>query len=152
MVPEDIEGYRRLAASSPMRLAAGESDFTAYGARDLVASRSVGVIQPDVARSGGITETRRIANLAHAFHVSYAPHVGFSGAICAAASLHLAAAMPNFLTFECMFFENPLLDNLLRQPVGSARQLRGGALPVPQGPGLGIEVDRDALKELEARS
>lgn len=151
IVPEDIEGYRRLAATSPIRLAAGESDFTAHGARDLVATRSIGVVQPDVARSGGITETRRIASLAHAFHVKYAPHVGFSGAVCVAASLQLAAAMPNFLTFECMFFDNPLRDHLTRHPVGSARALVDGRLEVPQGPGLGIEVDRDRLKDLEAR-
>ncbi len=151
IVPEDIDGYRRLAASSPIRLAAGESDFTARGAKDLIAARSVSVIQPDVARSGGITETRRIASLAHAFHVHYAPHMGFSGAICAAASLQLAAAMPNFLTFECMFFDNPLRDRMTREPVGSARRLEGGELRVPQAPGLGIEVDRHALKDMEAR-
>ena len=152
IVPEDVEGYRRLAESTPIRLAAGESDFSARGARDLIAARSVGLIQPDVARSGGITETRRIASLAHSFHVHYAPHVGFSGAICAAASLQLAAAMPNFLTFECMFFDNPLRDRMTKQPVGSARQLENGELRVPQGPGLGIEVDRDALKDLEVRA
>lgn len=150
IVPEDTEGYRRVAASSPIRLAAGESDFTARGAKDLIAARSVGVIQPDVARSGGITETRRIASLAHAFHVHYAPHVGFSGAICVAASLQLAAAMPNFLTFECMFFDNPLRDGITCKPVGSAHQLENGELRVPQGPGLGIEVDREALEALQA--
>jgi D-galactarolactone cycloisomerase len=152
IVPEDLDGYRRLAQLSPIRLAAGESEFTASGARDLIASRALGVIQPDVARSGGITETRRIASLAHAFHTAYAPHVGFSGAICVAASLHLAAAMPNFLTFECMFFANPLRDALTRTPVGAAEALTPEGLPVPQGPGLGIEIDRAALASLEARA
>jgi D-galactarolactone cycloisomerase len=151
IVPEDLDGYRRVAQLSPIRLAAGESEFTATGARDLIASRALGVIQPDVARSGGITETRRIASLAHAFHTAYAPHVGFSGAICVAASLQLAAAMPNFLTFECMFFPNPLRDALTKAPVGAADTLTAQGLPVPQGPGLGIEIDRDALAELEAR-
>lgn len=150
IVPEDVEGYRRLAQLVPIRLAAGESEFTATGARELIASRALGVVQPDVARSGGITETRRIASLAHAYHTAYAPHVGFSGAICVAASLQLAAAMPNFLTFECMFFDNPLRDALTRAPVGAAASLTPQGLPVPQGPGLGIEVDRAALAALEA--
>jgi L-alanine-DL-glutamate epimerase-like enolase superfamily enzyme len=148
IVPEDREGYRRLRAAVPIRLAAGESEFTAWGARDLIASRAVGVIQPDVARSGGITETRRIAALAHGFHVAYAPHMGFSGAICAAASLQLAAAMPNFATFECMIFPNPLREELATTKPGDPSLLEGGTLPVPDGPGLGIEIDRAALARL----
>ena len=148
IVPEDLDGYRRLRAAVPIRLAAGESEFTAWGARDLIASRAVGVIQPDVARSGGITETRRIATLAHCFHVAYAPHMGFSGAVCAAASLHLAAAMPNFATFECMIFPNPLREELAITRPGDPSLLEGGALPVPEGPGLGIEIDRAALARL----
>ena len=145
IVPEDIEGYKKLRAAVPIRLTAGESEHTAFGARELIASRAVGIIQPDVARSGGITETRRIAELAHAFHVGYAPHVGASGAVCAAASLHLAAAMPNFVTFECMVFKNPLREALTTQKVGDPDALIDGTVAVPQGPGLGIEIDFDTL-------
>ncbi len=141
IVPEDLEGYKWLRQKLPLRLAAGESEHTAIGAAPLLTSRAVGVIQPDVARSGGISETRKIANLAAALHVPYAPHVGASGAICVAASLHLAAAMPNFLTFECMIFPNPLRDRLLKEPVGGMDTLVDGALPLPKGPGLGVELD-----------
>lgn len=148
IVPEDIEGYKMLRRKLPIRLAAGESEHTAASAAELIASRSVGVIQPDVARSGGITETRKIAALAHAFHIPYAPHVGASGAICAAASLHLAAAMPNFLTFECMVFPNALRDGLTTEMPGDPDALVEGKVAVPRGPGLGIEVDRDALARL----
>jgi len=141
IVPEDLEGYRWLRQKLPLRLAAGESEHTAAGAAALLTSRAVGVIQPDVARSGGISETRKIALLAAAMHVPYAPHVGASGAICVAASLHLAAAMPNFLTFECMIFPNPLRDRLLKQPIGAMDMLEEGGLPLPAGPGLGIDLD-----------
>jgi len=149
--PEDIEGYRLLRQRTKVRLAAGESDFVATQARDLLATRSVGVIQPDAARAGGITETRRIADLADAFHVAYAPHVGWSGALCAAASVQLAAAQPNFLVYECMVFDNPLREELLVSRVGSHRDLVGGNVAVPQGPGLGVEVDRDALARFTVR-
>jgi galactonate dehydratase len=141
IVPEDIEGYRWLRQKLPLRLAAGESEHTAYGAAPLLTARAVGVVQPDVARSGGISETRKIALLANALHVPYAPHVGASGAVCVAASLHLAAAMPNFLTFECMIFPNPLRDRLVSDPPGRIDQLADGMLPLPSGPGLGIELD-----------
>ena len=103
-------------------------------------------MQPDVARSGGISETRNIAALAHAFHVGYAPHVGASGALCAAASLHLAAAMPNFVTFECMTFRNPLREDLVRPKVADPDALEAGTIAVPSGAGLGVELDLDALE------
>ena len=128
------------------RFAAGESEHTAFGARELIVSRAVGIVQPDVARSGGISETRDIAALARAFHVAYAPHVGASGAVCAAASLHLAAAAPNFVTFECMTFRNPLREKLTKHKVGDPDALVDSTVAVPQGPGLGIEIDFDVLE------
>lgn len=146
IAPEDRAGYALLRQKLGVRLAAGESDYVATHTRELLADRSLGVIQPDVARSGGITETWRIAELAAVHHTAYAPHVGWSGAVCAAASLQLAAAAESFLTFECMVFDNPLRQELLLEPVGEAAALRDGRLPVPQGPGLGIEIDRAVLE------
>lgn len=146
IAPHDREGYRRLARHLPIRLAAGESDFVASEALTLLQDRSLGLIQPDVTRSGGITETWRIAELAASFNTAYAPHVGWSGAICVAASLQLAAAAESFRTFECMVYENPLRDAFTQPLVGEGSQLVGGKLAIPQGPGLGIEIDREALK------
>jgi galactonate dehydratase len=146
IAPHDREGYRRLAQHLPIRLAAGESDYVASEALVMLQDRSLGLIQPDVTRSGGITETWRIAELAAAFNTAYAPHVGWSGAICVAASLQLAAAVETFRTFECMVYANPLRDTFSTPVVGEGFQLVDGKLAVPQGPGLGIEIDRDALK------
>lgn len=146
IAPHDRDGYRRLARHLPIRLAAGESDYVAAEALTMLQDRSLGLIQPDVTRSGGITETWRIAELAASFHTAYAPHVGWSGAICVAASLQLAAAAESFRTFECMVYANPLRDAFTRPVVGEGRELVDGQLVVPQGPGLGIEIDREALK------
>jgi galactonate dehydratase len=146
IAPHDREGYRRLAQHLPIRLAAGESDFVAGEALPMLQDRSLGLIQPDVTRSGGITETWRIAELAASFNTAYAPHVGWSGAICVAASLQLAAAAESFRTFECMVYENPLRDAFTQPLVGEGSQLVNGKLAIPQGPGLGIEIDREALK------
>jgi L-alanine-DL-glutamate epimerase-like enolase superfamily enzyme len=147
MISEDTEGYRRLRTALPIRLAAGESEHTVWGCRELIASGAVGLIQPDVARSGGITETRRIAHFAYSHGVPFAPHVGFCGAICNAAALHLAAALPNFLTFEAMIFGNPLREQLATTDVGAFRLLKNGELPIPTGPGLGIELDQNMLRK-----
>jgi len=145
IAPHDRAGYRRLAQHLPIRLAAGESDYVASEALAMLQDRSLGLIQPDVARSGGITETWRIAELAASFNTAYAPHVGWSGAICVAASLQLAAAAETLRTFECMVYANPLRDSFTHPVVGEGSQLVDGQLMVPQGPGLGIEIDRDML-------
>ena len=146
IAPEDLAGYAHLRRTVSVPLAAGESDYTTTHAAELLRDRLVGIIQPDVARAGGISETRDIATLAHAFHVGYAPHVGWSGAVCVAASLQLAAAMPAFASFECMFIANPLRDELATTAVGSAHTLVDGRLAVPRGPGLGIDINWDAVQ------
>jgi L-alanine-DL-glutamate epimerase-like enolase superfamily enzyme len=144
--PGDHAGYRRLSQHLPIRLAAGESDFTAADSADLVRDHVLGLIQPDVARSGGITETWRIAEHAAIHGVGYAPHVGWSGGICSAASVHLAAAAESFLTFECMVFDNPLRQALTQPVLGDVGALApDGTLAVPEAPGLGVTLDRDAL-------
>jgi galactonate dehydratase len=139
--PEDRAGYRLLRERLGVRLAAGESDFSAADAMALLADRSIGLVQPDVARAGGISETWRIAELAHSFGIAYAPHVGWSGAVSVAASLQLAGADENCVSFECMVFANPLRDALLKHPVGAAGSMVAGCLPIPAAPGLGIELD-----------
>src|SRR3546814_716127 len=131
LIAGDCEGYAKLRAAVPIRIAAGQSEFTALGARNLIANRSVSVIQPDCVRSS-ITESRHIATLAHAFDVSFAPHIGHGGAICAAANIQLSAAMPNFLAFECMFERNPLREKLGGISVGEVEKV-DGMVAVPQG-------------------
>jgi D-galactarolactone cycloisomerase len=145
--PGDHAGYRRLAQHLPIRLAAGESDFTSADSAELVREHVLGLIQPDVARSGGISETWRVAEHAALHGVSYAPHVGWSGGICSAASVHLAAAAESFLTFECMVFDNPLRQALTVPVSGDVGALRAdGTLMVPDAPGLGVALAPDALE------
>ncbi len=146
LLPEDVAGYADLRRKLSIALAAGESDYTVIHAAQFVKDRLVGIIQPDVARAGGISETRDIAALAHAFHVAYAPHVGWSGAVCVAASLQLAAAMPACTSFECMVVANPLREQLTTVVVGAATNLVDGQLVVPDGPGLGVEINWDAVQ------
>jgi len=151
LIVEDSDGYHRLRRKMPIRLAAGEGEHTVYSCRDLIAQGSVGVIQPDVTRSGGITETRRIASLAYAFNVPFAPHVGFSGAVCVAASLQLCAAAPNLLAFECMIFANPLRQELATVDLGGGDTLVDSAIVMPTGPGLGIEIDQRAIERFRMK-
>lgn len=152
LIPEDVAGYARLAAKTPLRLAAGESDHVGTIARDIIASGAIGVFQPDCARAGGITETRRMVMLAQAYSVAYAPHVGGGGAVSAAANLHLAAAMPNFLTYECMIFPSVLRTDLSVEPVADPAALVEGEIVVPDKPGLGLEINYDTVGRLTVRT
>lgn len=143
---EDRRGYAKLRQVSAVPLAAGEGEFTRFGMHELLETNAIDIIQPDVARSGGITETRKMATLASLYNAKYAPHVGGSGAVCAAASVHLAASSPEFMTYECSINPNPLRDELVAgEPVGHGSQVRDGMLPVPDRPGLGIEIDENVV-------
>ncbi|WP_325063138.1 mandelate racemase/muconate lactonizing enzyme family protein [Halovulum marinum] len=147
--PENEQGYEELRRRCDVPLAAGESNFTVDQARRLVANRTLSVLQPDVARAGGITETRRMADFAHAHDVAYAPHVGMSGIVCETASVHLSAAAPNFRVMECEGDRSPFKTELADLAPGCLRQ-QGGRLDVPTGPGLGLTIDWDAVRRLRS--
>lgn len=148
--PEDEQGYEELHRRCATPLAAGESNYSLDQAMRLVANRTLSFLQPDVARAGGITETRRMAEFAAAHDVLYAPHIGMSGIVCETASVHLAAAMPNLRAMECETDESPFKTWITGAAPGADRQ-KNGLLPVPAGPGLGIEVDWDAVKKLRSK-
>jgi galactonate dehydratase len=147
--PEDEAGYEELHRRCATPLAAGESNYTLDQAMRLVANRTLSYLQPDVARSGGISETRRMAEFAAAHDVQYAPHIGMSGIVCETASVHLAAAMPNIRAMECETDASPFKTALTGAAPGADRQ-KNGMLSVPTGPGLGIEIDWDAVARLRA--
>ena len=142
--PQHNASYARLAESLSVPIVAGESEFTRWGYRDLIVEGKVPVIQPDVARCGGLTEARKIAALASAHGVSVAPHTGASGAVCIAAAIQFAASLSNLYIFEHMYPSNPLREDLLTKPVIACKN---GLITVPTGPGLGIEIDREKVKK-----
>jgi D-galactarolactone cycloisomerase len=148
--PEDIAGYRAVKAAISIPVAGGECEFTRFGFRDLLVSRAVDIVQPDTCAAGGLSECKKIADMAEAFGVRYNPHVWGTG-IAIAASLQLLAVLPShtptslapiepMLEFDRT--EHPIRQALLTQPIEHVK----GMVRVPDGPGLGIEVDRAALK------
>ena len=149
LAPENEQGYEELRRRCDVPLAAGESNYTVDQAMRLVENRTLSVLQPDVARSGGITETRRMAALAQSHDVAYAPHIGMSGIICETASVHLAAAAPNFRVMECETDMSPFKTALADLAPGCVRAI-DGTLDVPDRPGLGLEIDWDAVARLRS--
>ena len=141
--PEDLDGYASLCDALDMPIASGETECTRWQFNEKLRRRGADIILPDICRAGGISEGRKIAQVADLFNVPWCAHVSMGSAIHVAAALHLAAATPNFLICEYRgpLRPNPLGDVLLKEPIRYA----DGHLQVPPGPGLGIAFDDDAL-------
>jgi L-alanine-DL-glutamate epimerase-like enolase superfamily enzyme len=141
--PEDITGYARLAATLDMPVAGGETECTRWQYQERLSAGVFDVILPDVCRAGGISEGRRIADVARLHNVRWAAHVSMGSSIHVAAAAHLAAASPNFLVLEFPSTPNPIGDVLLQSPLRPVE----GILCVPEGPGLGVTFNEDRLAE-----
>jgi L-alanine-DL-glutamate epimerase-like enolase superfamily enzyme len=139
---DDLAGSAALAASLDVPIAGYETRTGLAGFRDFIEARAVGIVQPDVIWSGGITPCRRIAALAAAAGLPCVPHV-FSTAVSLAANLHFIASLPNSYLLE--FDQNPngLRTELLDEPITPDKR---GIVAVPKGPGLGISLDRETLR------
>ena len=144
---DDLDGMGRLATESPVDTAAGEWLATRHEFADLMDRGGVHVAQPDVGRVGGITEALRVCAMAAERGRRIVPHCWKTG-IGIAASAHLAAVTPHCPFIE--FLPAELTDSQLRQHlVQEDLQIIDGAVRVPDKPGLGIELDMDALRRFE---
>ncbi len=145
---EFVDGYAEVARALAIPIA-NDVITTRYQVLDYLKRSALDIVQPDVCRSGGITELKRISVLTDAFGVAFTPHVSIGSAVHFIASAHCAAAAPNLHQMEYWFGQNPLGDAILKEP---ALGLIDGHLPVPQGPGLGIEIDEDVVWSLAVGS
>lgn len=148
--PDDLAGYQRLSSEQPIPIAAGEWLTTRFEHLDLMDRGGVQVIQPDIGRVGGLTEARRVCALAAERGLRIVPHLWKTG-ISIAAAVHLAAVTPEcdyveFLPAELS--ESGLRRDLARQELAMV----DGVIPLPMAPGLGVEVNRDALERYAAEA
>jgi D-galactarolactone cycloisomerase len=148
-------GYEALRRKLDIALAGGEVLDGRGAAQQLLLRETFDIIQPDVSLCGGIGECLFIAEMARLWGVQCHPHC-YAGAVSVAATLHVLALLPDaswghtpetpLLEFDVT--ENPYRDRLTTQP---PQVERDGCMAVPTGPGLGIEVDEEALKQFECR-
>jgi galactonate dehydratase len=127
-----------IARGTHLPIATGERVFTKWGFREVLEKQAASILQPDLCHAGGITECRLIAGMAEAYYAAIAPHNPL-GPISLAAGVQLAASIPNFLIQE----QVSLGEGYLKQPF----KVREGYLDLPTGPGLGIELDENALAD-----
>jgi galactonate dehydratase len=139
---ESPQALERVAQHSTTPIAVGERLFTRWAFRDVLEHQRAGIIQPDVANAGGISELVRIAALAEMYGVTFAPH-NPNGPVQAAASLNLAAYAQNFALLET---RHTHLDWTARLSSYVPRVDADGYLAAPEGPGLGLEIDESFLR------
>lgn len=153
VIPEDLASYREVKAGQPIPVAGGECTATRWGFLDILTTRAMDIIQPDTAAAGGLTECKKIADMAAAFGIRYIPHVWGTG-IGLAAALQLLAVLPHtpprhtprepLLEFDRS--EHPFRQAVLAEPIEHVR----GWVDIPTRPGLGVEIDRAALRRFSA--
>ena len=142
---EGPHAIARLQSETSIPVAVGERLLSRYEFRELLEKGGCRIVQPDVMHCGGVTELRRIAALAETYQVTVAPH-NPGGPICTAASMHLAASLPNFLVLEQIEPDRALRDRACSAPP----LLADGCLQLSDKPGLGLEPDLDVLASLNA--
>jgi galactonate dehydratase len=146
-VPGNMEAFKRLKQAIKIPLAAGERDRTIWEFLPYLHEHVLDVLQPDVAHSGGITQLKKIAALAEAYTVPLAPHCTTSP-IGACASLSLVASIPNLMIHETAQGAIAWGEQFMNRPF--TLDLKTGYATLPEGPGLGIEVDREKMAKVAA--
>jgi galactonate dehydratase len=147
VLPEHPEALRELASHTSVPIACGERLYTRWGFKEVLASGAVDIVQPDLSHAGGLLECRKIAAMAEAFDVAVAPHCPL-GPIALAASLQLDACTPNVVIQEqsmgIHYNEHADLLDYVREP--AVFDFRDGYMAVPDGPGLGVEIDEERIR------
>ncbi len=140
--PENMDELALVARSTSIPIASGERAFSVHDVRPMFEAQAVAYVQPDPCHARGITEMKKIGAMAEAYHIGFAPH-NPNGPIATRVCQHLAAAVPNFVIQEWLPVDPaPWRDEVMR---GSFPTNADGTMPLPEGPGLGIEIDLDVV-------
>ncbi|HEX5689472.1 MAG TPA: mandelate racemase/muconate lactonizing enzyme family protein [Roseiflexaceae bacterium] len=140
---DDLDGYRQLSrAAGDIHIATGEQESALAAFESLITHGEVDIVQPDISRAGGITECRRIAAMA-ARHGRLCVFHAWKSGILVAATLHMAATVPDLPFAAYTVSESPLRRELVHSTV----ELHDGIALIPQGPGLGVELDEAILEK-----
>ena len=136
---ENVDALKLVSNAVPFPIATGERLLTRWGFREVFEKNAVAYIQPDISHCGGITELKKIANMAEVYYMHILPHCAI-GPVAFTSSMHVDAAVPNFLAQE------QIDQGLGRELFVDPWQVVNGHIELPTKPGLGFEMNEDALK------
>lgn len=144
--PDNLEGYRELSDRTNLLIAAGEQESGRRAFERLLREGHVDVVQPDLARCGGLTEGKKIADLVDFYHKKLVTH-SFKTGILLSASTHFAASITNGFMVEYTMSDSPLARDLVKYPI----EFKDGYINVPQDqPGLGISLNESVVEKYRA--
>ncbi|MGJ8715941.1 MAG: mandelate racemase/muconate lactonizing enzyme family protein [Maribacter stanieri] len=143
--PDNKIGTAEVRVNTFIPIAAGESEYTAFDVRDLIAERALDVLQPDCAIIGGITEAMRVSQLAHTYQLELAPHC-WGSAFSFMAGLSVAFASPSANVIEFSLGGNPMMYDLVEEDITVDKE---GMLIAPDRPGLGLTPNWDFVKDFK---
>jgi len=141
VAPEDIDAIARVSAAVNIPIAAGERHATIWGAKELIEREIVDVVQPDTGRAGGLLQMKKIAAMAEAHYITFAPHDGSLGPVAEMAAVHLCSTLPNFLILEHLEDDVPQRYEVMQpQPT-----IVDGFMLAPDAPGLGVDIVEEEI-------
>ena len=142
---DDVDAMLRVRNSTPVPIAAGENIYSRYGFRPFLEKEALSVIQPDMSKTGGLLEGRRIASMAEVYSIPMAPH-GVASPLATMGYAQVCVTVPNLMLLEWTHYLDKLYASLT-DPVA----LNDGFLAVPDKPGIGVALNDDAVKERTER-
>lgn len=143
--PENIDAMRDIRASTSTPICCGENIYMRYGFREILEKRAADIIMPDFQKTGGLLESRKIADMAQAYYVPVAPHA-VTSPIGMMATAHVCAAIPNFLVQEWHWIDSP---ELWRNWVKEGEIIERGYITPPERAGLGVEMNEDCARKAQ---
>ncbi len=143
---ENVDALRQVRSRTRTPICVGENLYLRWGFRELLEQQGADVVMPDVPKCGGLAESKKIANLAEIYYLPFAPHL-VSTPLGTMATAHVCASVPNFLVLEWHALEErEVWDSYVRAPDGSRSIVKDGHIAIPDTPGIGVELDMEAVR------
>ena len=141
--PENIDAMAKITQSTTTPICAGENLYLRYGFRELLEKQAVDIIMPDISKCGGLSESRKMANMAEIYYIPFAPHNN-SSALSTVADAHVCASVPNFLVLEFHRYGDPIWNDVI---ISDEPAIQDGHVMVPDKPGIGVELNDEYLEK-----
>lgn len=141
--PENIAAMREVKRSTTTPICAGENLYLRHGFCELITQQAVSVIMPDIPKCGGLSECRKIANLAELYYIPFAPH-NVASPIGSLASAHVCVSIPNFLVLEFHWLHRDYWTTIIKEKEDI---IRDGYITLSDRPGIGLDLDEAVARQ-----
>ncbi len=143
--PENVAAMREVKQATSTPICTGENLYLRHGFRDLIVQQAADIIMPDIPKCGGLSECRKIANLAELYYIPFAPH-NVSSPIGTMASAHVCASVPNFLVLEFHWLHRDYWTTIITD---NEDIIKDGKIQLSDRPGIGLELNEEVARQYQ---